>query len=93
MKSKKASGLSLNMVVIAVLAMIVLVVILSVFGTKMRQSSQEQENAVTNFNEGVCAVGGNKCVGENEGVPTGFGNCAEGEYIDCPSPNKCCEKS
>jgi len=94
MKSKKASGLSLNMVVIAVLAMVVLVVILAIFGNKMRQSSQEQESAVSNFNEGICNIGGNRCFGESESnsdTIVKIDTCRTGNYIDCPSPNKCCE--
>lgn len=81
------------MVVIAVLAMVVLVVMLAIFGNKMRQSSQEQEGAVTNFNEGICSKDGNKCIGENENTPDGFSSCSSGNFIDCPSPNKCCVKS
>ncbi|MFO7677088.1 MAG: hypothetical protein R6V50_01715 [Thermoplasmatota archaeon] len=84
---KKASGLSLNMVVIAVIAMVVLVVVLAVFGNKMRQSNQEREDAVSGFNSGVCNNKTHHCVGSED-------SCDEesGDYIDCPYPNKCCER-
>ena len=81
--SKKAQGLSLNVVVIAALALIVLVVLTAIFGGKIRESSQSGEASTKDFLGTVCANIKGECGSCNEGT-TG-----RGKFVDCGS-EECC---
>lgn len=88
MKSKKADGMSLNIIVLAVIALAVLVVILAVFGNKMRQGSNAQDKAGNDVQSSVCLT----CVPPGQNCPNGGTGTPVNSnmYINCPAGNYCC---
>ncbi|MBN2881581.1 hypothetical protein JXM83_06050 [Candidatus Woesearchaeota archaeon] len=90
--NKKGDGMSLNLVVVAAIALVVLVVLLSVFASKMRQGTQGQETAVKEFNTNLCSQTreGAKCLSVGEtGCSKSDADASQG-YIDCPKGSGCC---
>ncbi|MFO7677087.1 MAG: hypothetical protein R6V50_01710 [Thermoplasmatota archaeon] len=83
--SKKGQGLSLNVVVIAALALIVLVVLTAIFAGKIRESSQSGEKSTQEFLGKVCEQDGGRCVDNYQSGQD------EGEFIDC-GEDQYCEK-
>lgn len=80
MKSRKAQGLSLNTIIIAALALIVLVVLSVIFIGKTNQFSQEVKD---------CRNKGGKCfdacgIDDAEDYPTRIASCSEEQ--DCCVP-------
>lgn len=90
MKSKKADGMSLNLVVVAVLALVVLVVILAVFGGKMRDTNTKGDAAQSSFMNNICEQNGKKCIANGTSGCNNRQISNDNKYIDCPSPN-CCQ--
>ena len=88
--SKKSQGISLNTIVVAVLALVVLVVLLAVFSGKFKGVSEGQDQAsegvksnVCNDEEYVCELKeGNSCPFDSK----------KGNFIDCPESSGCCVK-
>lgn len=84
MRSKKAQGLPINLIIIAVIALIVLIVVLAITTGKLKT-----------FGKGIsnCVARGGSCTGTQEG--TGY-KCGAGEvYLpgtDCEPNSGCCQK-
>ncbi len=95
MESKKAQGISMNIIIIAAIAIIVLVVIVAIFGGKARQFGKGTEGVSEGFDtKKICkipGVYGRECktpqLCEDEGGSVVPGS----EFEDCPQ-SYCCQK-
>ena len=86
MKHKKAQGLSLNTIIIAVLVLIVLVILVLIFSGKMG-SFRRGINAC----DGKCVSSASSC-GEDEN-PIYLVNCDDDGDGKADSGNYCCKKT
>lgn len=80
---KKGQGLSLNVVVLAALALIVLVVLTAIFGGKIRESTQSGEESTNKFLGTVCANIDGECTDDFVSGQTA------GQFVDCGSDQYC----
>lgn len=82
--SKKGDGMSLNVVVVAALALIVLIVLTAIFATKMKDSNQKGDASTKNTMDNVCSRDGRYCntSGVSCNVP-GKNSIVSGSFIDC----------
>lgn len=91
MKSKKADGMTLNIIVVAALALIVLIVLTAIFAGKIKTSSDKGDQSTGETLSKVCASLGGYCwTGKNIGgcaVQPGGSSDGKG-YIDCSG--MCC---
>ena len=86
--NKKADGMTLNVIVVAALALIVLVVLTAIFAGKIKDSSEKGETSTTETLNKLCSQQKtpSECKSENT---CGAG---KGVYIDCAT-GYCCPRS
>ena len=94
MFNTKAQGLSLQTIIIAALVLIILIVLVAVFGSRMGLFGNKYDATTDQATSNVCAAQGGVCAsGENcdsdtEGSAKGGANA---RWIDCGS-KPCCVK-
>ncbi|MBN2881582.1 hypothetical protein JXM83_06055 [Candidatus Woesearchaeota archaeon] len=91
--SKKAQGMSLNMVVVAAIALIVLVVLTAIFASKIRTSTQEGEKSTNNILNQACETDNEYRCSSNSGCVQKGGATKPGSFVDCGSTQYCCPVS
>lgn len=87
--------MSLNVVVVAALALIVLIVLTAIFTGKMREVSSKQGQAQIDVESGICTDNKYYCVPKSTSCPMTESNPSTktGDFIDCPSVSGiCCGK-
>ncbi|MDO8642361.1 MAG: hypothetical protein Q7R76_02085 [Candidatus Woesearchaeota archaeon] len=78
---KKAQGISLNAIIIAILALLVLVVLAMIFTGKIGGFTKETKNCATLGNNAVCIADASECGGAEQKVMSGY---------TCPDQGICC---
>ena len=92
-KSKKADGMSINVIVVAAIALIVLVVLTAIFAGRMKTSGDKQDKSTGETLSKVCTGIGRYCNSTDgqsstcKGSNTNLGK----DYIDCSGV--CCPSS
>lgn len=92
MKTRKGQGISINVIIIAAIALAVLVVLFAIFTGRLSLFGKGLREGETAATQCVCAgpqVKGTcsesaPATGSEQGVPSG---CVE--WTDCPAPLKC----
>jgi len=86
-KTKKAQGLSLNVVIIAAIAIIVLVVLIYIFSSRIRGFADQTDSSTAQVEERFCWKSGGTCATRDA---SGDVVCADGKnpdtsknWIDC----------
>lgn len=88
-KTKKAQGMPLNVVIIAVLVLVVLVVLVIIMANKISSTNKETEKIQNQYSVDKCAIPGTG----RECVAIGVG-CGSREYLgemDCGASKICCQ--
>jgi len=90
MYGKKAQGISLNTIIIAAIALVVLIVLIAIFSGRIKifsgsydKSSQDTQGQVCNAQGGMCEMP--PCSSGNAIYPAGGGS-----WIDCGIGQVCC---
>lgn len=88
-KSKKGDGMSINVVVVAALALIVLIVLTAIFASKMQSSNKKGDVAETDTLNQICTKSGQYC--EMNSRATCSQVVPVKTYLDCSG--RCCRSS
>jgi hypothetical protein len=95
MKTKKAQGLSLNMIVIGAIALVVLVVVITIFISGMRESRPKEEQTCAEANGFLSAAnvpnGVHFIISPTQCANIG-GSPILGKFSDVAPPMVCCNK-
>ncbi|MFH1850348.1 MAG: hypothetical protein ABH879_09305 [archaeon] len=86
MRSRKAQGISLTVIIIAAIALVVLVVLIAIFMGKISLWGDDYDETQAGALENVCAKQGGICRPDC----TAFITPPSGGWIDCSSSQKCC---
>lgn len=78
---KKAQGISLNVIIIAILALLVLVVLAMIFTGRIGIFTKETKSCATLGNNAVCVGDAGECGGQDQKVMGGY---------TCPEEGVCC---
>ncbi len=78
---KKAQGISLNAIIIATLALLVLVVLAMIFTGRIGIFTKETKSCATLGNNARCVADAFECGGEDQKVMSGY---------SCPEQGVCC---
>jgi uncharacterized membrane protein YqiK len=93
LRSRKAQGMSLNVIVVAVIVLIILVVLILIFSGKLKIFSSKTTETTSQYESTKCLVPGtnNECSYDPKECASKGGsyNQIEGGYSDCSS-NQCC---
>lgn len=94
MISKKADGLEINVIIIAALCLIVLVVLLAIFSSRMQTGIKGQEDQQNSAIDQICSSSKKECVRDSQIIQNVNDNCVKNsKYIDCPNDGwSCCDK-
>lgn len=87
--SKRGDGTSINIVVFAALALIILIVLTAIFASKMQSSSQKGNDAETSTLGQVCTQSGQYCEMDSKARCTQVTPVKT--YLDCSG--RCCKSS
>ncbi len=95
-QSKKAQGMPLNVIIIAVVCLIVLVVLVVVFSGKFGKFGTGVDDTASSF-KNMCEIPGTsrECVASTGQCTPQIGNEIRGTFTDCEkkgSGSICCEK-
>lgn len=95
--SKKAQGMSLNVIVVAVIVLIILVVLVLIFSGKLKIFGSKTSETTSQYDSNKCEVPGtnNECSSDSADCQSKGGSYREidGGYADCQSSWKgiqCC---
>ena len=81
MNTKKAQGISLNAIIIATLALLVLVVLAMIFTGRIGIFTKETKSCATLGNNAACVGDASECGGPDQKVMGGY---------TCPEAQVCC---
>ena len=82
MKNKKAQGMSINLIVVAAVALLVMVILIAMFSSKIGDFGTQKDGCIAQG--GICVTGtGGRC-------DTGQIRIDSSNSKDCPSPKICC---
>lgn len=89
---KKAQGLSMNVIIIAALALIVLIVLVVIFTGRAKIFSKTTSDQTSKFTGNNCEIPGtnNECFSNADTCSERGGAYTEKDYADCVSDSGCC---
>lgn len=90
---RKGVSLSLNVVIIATLALVVLIVLVVIFGNRIGLFGDATDDTTQDTKNRICATqeGGGRCVPLEETSCNLIGT-VDTDWIDCSSNQKCCQR-
>jgi len=91
MQNKRAQGISLNTIIIAAIALIVLVVLVAIFTGRISMFSKGYDDTSEDTQSRVCNAQGGTCASDCDDIRgTPHPNPPEQGWIDCGEGYKCC---